>query len=217
MKTLFKTVMFAAVGAVLFASCNDSSDNYDYEAEYLKQDKAIDSLLSAQKLKIDEYTDSHSELSWKADTVLYPFYFLDKKTPRGIQYAIINEATDETYEYQYNPNTSGVRVVLPKVKLKYTASLLNGTVVESELTGSDFDFNQSSNVINTAWLISFVPYSVKFNGDVKLIGGLTEKGLKKGNKVKVIVPSIWAYGSKSSDKIPANSPLVYEFEVLEIK
>lgn len=217
MKTLFKTVMFAAVGAVLFASCNDKTDDYDYEAEYLKQDKYIDSLLSADKLKIDDYKEAHADVSWQADTVLNPFYVLDKKTPRGIQYAIINEATDETYEYQYNPSSYGAGVVLPKVKLKYTASLLNGTVVESELTGSDFDFNQSSNVINRAWLISFVPYSVKFNGDVKLIGGLTEKGLKKGNKIKVIVPSIWAYASKSTDKIPANSPLVYEFEVLDIK
>jgi len=74
--------------------------------------------------------------------------------------------------------------------------------------------------MTAAWFYSFYPYSIELNAQERVLGGLTEEGLKVGSKFAVVVPSYLAYGSvsKTTDlgTIPANSPLVYEFEVLEI-
>ena len=216
MKNLFKTVLFAAVGTVMFASCN-SKDDFDYEGEYLKQEKVIDSLLNKDKLLIEDYVDG----SFKEDSLKIRFNYLNKSVKRGIWYKVIEEPTEENdkaYKYEVSNSSYGLPVVPPKVTLKYTAKLLNGTVVETEESG-EYDFNSNaSKVINTAWYLSFFPYSIRINEqDTRIIGGLTKNGLKKGSKIIVVTPSYWAYQGLSTDKRPANSPLIYEFEVLNIK
>lgn len=223
MKTLFKTVMFAAVGAVLFASCNDSSDNYDYEAEYLKQEKAIDSIFQKDAKIIANFVDD----TFQEDSLKITYNYLDKTIKRGFWYKVITQPTEENdnaYKYQVNSTGYGLPIIAPKVNIKYTARLLDGptvlegTIVENE-PGGDYDFaSNTSKVINWAWVYSFSPYSIRINEtNTTKIGGLTKNGLKVGSKIIVVSPSYWAYGSTKSDKIPANSPLVYEFEVLSIK
>ncbi|MNF13026.1 FKBP-type peptidyl-prolyl cis-trans isomerase [compost metagenome] len=49
------------------------------------------------------------------------------------------------------------------------------------------------------------------------LGGLTEKGLQQGSKIHIMVPSRWAHGSLAMGKIPANSPLDFVIEVVDIK
>jgi len=134
-------------------------------------------------------------------------------------YRVVSDAAaDNTYEYSFN---SSKFLVLPMVKLKYKASLLNGTEVQSDGKGSDYSFsvlmNGPSNVFNQAWYCSFFPYSIRFNGEDELVRGLTKDGLRKGSELHVVVPSCWAFDQRPLDKIPANSPLVYEFEVVEIQ
>lgn len=217
MKNLFKTVLFAAIGAVMFASCNDNNDNYDYEAEYLKQDKYVDSLLDAEKTKIEDYVSANFENAIE-DTTKYPFAILDKEVKRGIWYEVISEPTDDSYEYKLNANQTNV--LYPTWKLKYSVKLLNSeTPVMSDLEGSSYNMSTStgSNVFTQAWVIALFPSKYKINSQEINYIGLTEKGQKKGSKIRVIVPSIYAYGNKSQDKIPANSPLVYEFEILDIQ
>ncbi|MBL1410871.1 FKBP-type peptidyl-prolyl cis-trans isomerase [Sphingobacterium faecale] len=223
MKNLFKTVLFAALGAIVFVSCN-KKDTTDWNAEYLKQEKHIDSLLNKDKLKIEDYIDD----TFQEDSVKIRFTFLNKSVKRGIWYKVTGTPTEEDEQaYKYEPNTSGYQglpVVAPKVTLKYTARLLdgstlsNGTLVENEESG-EYDLGSSTTkVINSAWYVSFFPYSIRINEqDTRIIGGLTKTGLKKGSKITVVTPSYWAYQGLSTDKRPANSPLVYEFEVLSIK
>lgn len=213
MKKIFKTALVIALSTFMFSSCMDKGDDTDYDAEVLKAEKQLDSLLSAQKIKIEAYKNEFMPTAVE-DSLTLNLNRLNKKVKRGIWYSVVNEPTDNAYTYSLT--SSGNALTYPKLKLKYTAKLLNNTVVESDLLGSDYNLGIQSNKITSIWLTSFFPYSIKFNGSDAVIGGLTKNGLKKGSKFKVITPSYLAYGSSSQATIPANSPLVYEFEVLEI-
>lgn len=213
MKKIFKTALMIALGSFALTSCRDK-DNYDYEAEALKAEQRIDSLLTAEKTKIEDYKNQFLPTATQ-DSLNYNFYYLNKKNvKRGIWYSVDSEPTDNSYTYSLN--ASGTQLTYPKLKLKYTVKNLSNKVVESDLTGTDYNLGIQSSKITNIWFISFFPYSIKFNGTDSVLGGLTKEGLKKGSKFTVITPSIFAYGSKSQTDIPANSPLVYEFEVLEI-
>lgn len=233
MKNLFKTVLFAAIGAVTFVSCN-SKDDFDYEGErqrVLEQEKLIDAQLSKESIEIEDYVTANFGSGAQADSLLIPFQVLEKKVKRGFWYDVVTTPTEEDDKaYTWELTTSGYSYIAKpaKVKLKYTAKLLDGTIVESDLEGSNYDitpFKTDSKVFTSTWYYTFIPYSIKNNSNNTVIGGFTKNGLKKGSKIRVVTPSIYAYGSvaKEADgtntlvKIPANSPLVYEFEVLSIQ
>lgn len=72
--------------------------------------------------------------------------------------------------------------------------------------------------MNNVWVYAFFPYSIRFNGNDEIIGGLTKDGLKKGSIFRMVTPSYWAFDTRTNIKdIPADSPLIYEFEVLAIE
>ncbi|WP_437921036.1 FKBP-type peptidyl-prolyl cis-trans isomerase [Sphingobacterium sp. LRF_L2] len=219
MKKLIQPLFALAITALTFTSCMDK-DTTDYTADYIAQEKAIDSLLNVQKTQISSYALSNFE-NPKLDTVKFTYNYYEKTTTRGIYYEILAEPTaenDAKYEYSLTTNSGYTQLVPATIKLKYTAKLLNGTEVQND-AGSNYIVggSSSSTLANNTWIYSFFPYSLKLDGKTFTVGGFTEKGLKTGSKIRVITPSLWAYGSQSSDKIPANSILIYEFEVLDIK
>lgn len=219
MKNLFSTLSVAALMAFTFTSCNESID-VDYEQQILEQEKAIDSLFTLERAKIEDYVDTHFGANAVEDTTKINFQYLDKTIKRGIWYEIISPSTDDSYEYKLNAAQNGV--VYPTWKLKYKVNLLTSeTPVFSDLEGSNYSLNaiNSNNIFTQAWVIALFPAKYKVNGqDINYVG-LTKDGVKKGAKIRVIVPSYYAYGAQglSAKNIPANSPLVYEFEVLEIQ
>ena len=221
MKNLFKLLFAVVLTGVAFTSCMKDNDDYgNQEEELRKQEKDIDDLLTAQKIKIDEYINSNDFFTNPIeDTIKMVYNFIDQKnTKRGIWYEVITEGVDESYEYKITFNGYQFQYVFPTIKLKYKAFLLDGTLVQSDEEGSTYNFGTASNrIVNTAWIYSFFPYSIKYNGENRILQGLTKNGLQKGSKFRMITPSYWAFGSATNDKIPANSPLVYEFEVLEIQ
>jgi FKBP-type peptidyl-prolyl cis-trans isomerase len=84
------------------------------------------------------------------------------------------------------------------VTVHYHGTLLNGTVFDSSVERKQ-------------------PASFPLN---RVIPGWTEglQLMKKGDKFKFEIPAKLAYGERSpSPKIPPNSPLVFEVELLEIK
>jgi FKBP-type peptidyl-prolyl cis-trans isomerase FkpA len=219
MKKLFGLLAAVAFLTTTFTSCN-KSDDFDYADYNRRQEKAIDSLLTDEKLKIEDYVEANFTNPIE-DTVTIKYSYIDKKTAkRGIWYEILSQPTDNSYEYKSN-GTSYQNLIAPTFKAKFTAKLLNGTVVQSDTQGGQYSFaGSSNNTFNNAWYFAFFPYAVKFNNiDVKILdmGGLTKDGLKKGSKIRMITPSLWAFGANKVGDIPANSPLVYEFEVLEIQ
>jgi len=222
--TLLKPVAFAAfaISAVSFTSCVDKGDDTDYEELLRSEQVRVESLLRTQKPNIETYVQGHPDASeWQEDTVKIRFHLLPNQptAKRGIWYRVVSDAdADNTYDYGL---TSNGTLALPTVKLKYKANLLDGTQVQSDATGSDYSFtilmNGSNNVFNSTWYYSFFPYSIKFNGKDEIVNGLTKDGLRKGSKLQVVAPSYWAFDQRSLESIPANSPLVYEFEVMTIQ
>ncbi|TYP98453.1 hypothetical protein BC792_101107 [Sphingobacterium allocomposti] len=228
MKTLFKPLFAVIVAAIALTSCMKSDDT-DYEAEALKQERALDSLFSAEKLKINDYLAS-AEGNWVKDTVTMSLPRLGKKIERGIWSEILAEPTEEddkAYEYKVqNVGYNQHQIVPPTtVKLKYAVySLTSQTPLKQDATGSDYNFSNTNTHLTVAWFIGFSPYTVKHNGEnanLLLLAGLTEKGLKKGSKIRIIAPSYWSVnpytGQKNADYLPANAPVIYEFEVMNIQ
>ncbi|MCC2599065.1 FKBP-type peptidyl-prolyl cis-trans isomerase [Sphingobacterium sp. FBM7-1] len=217
MKTLFKPLLVLAVTAIAFTSCM-KDDSADREAAQRQQEEAIAASLASDELKIEAYLAANPSEGWQEDDTEYPLTLIGKSPKRGFWFEVLETPTeedDEAYTYEF----SGQGYKAPKVKLTYTASLLNGTEVQSEDAG-DFDFATLANnttIYNQVWFSSFFPKTIRSNGEDYPVGGLTAKGLKKGSKIRVVAPSIWAFGSNKVGDIPANSPLVYEFEVLEIE
>lgn len=222
MKTLFRPLIVLLCAAVAFTSCM-KDDNTDYEQQQREREEAIDASLSADRTKIQAYlalaeNQSEAPEGWQEDDREENLPLLGKTVKSGIWFEVLEVPTEEDDEaYTYERNSQG-GLVAPKIKVNYKASLLDGTEVQSG-ENEDFDFatfQSSTNIYNDLWIISFFPKSFRENGEDRPFVGLTAKGLKKGSHIRVVSPSLWAFGSNTVGDIPANSPLVYEFEVLSI-
>ena len=83
--------------------------------------------------------------------------------------------------------------------MHYTGTLLDGTKFDSSLDRND-------------------PFEVQIGVGYVILGwdqGIP--GMKVGGKRKLTIPSNMAYGDRAVSIIPANSPLIFEVELLEIK
>ena len=85
------------------------------------------------------------------------------------------------------------------VKVHYTGKLMNGTKFDSSLDrGDPFQFTLGQGMVIKGWDEGVV-------------------GMKKGGKRKLTIPADKAYGpSGSPPKIPPNSALVFDIELVEI-
>jgi peptidylprolyl isomerase len=86
-----------------------------------------------------------------------------------------------------------------KVKVHYVGTLTDGTKFDSSVDrGKPFDFNL---------------------GAAQVIKGWDEgvAGMKVGGKRKLVIPADLGYGGRAIGKIPANSTLIFEVELLEVK
>ena len=110
-----------------------------------------------------------------------------KKTASGLEYQVMKQGTGTA-----SPKATDT------VKVHYHGTLLDGTVFDSSVERGE-------------------PISFPLNG---VIPGWTEglQLMKVGDKFKFKIPPALAYGDASpSPKIPANSTLVFEVELLGIQ
>ncbi|MDO8474501.1 MAG: FKBP-type peptidyl-prolyl cis-trans isomerase [bacterium] len=85
------------------------------------------------------------------------------------------------------------------VSVHYTGTLLNGTKFDSSLDrGTPFSFTLGQNSVIAGWEQGVL-------------------GMKIGGKRKLIIPPSLAYGPRATGPIPANSTLVFEVELLNVK
>ena len=105
----------------------------------------------------------------------------------GLMYEILN--------YGDTTSTGIVSNLRPIAKVKYTGTLLNGDIFDSS-TNANFDMRYSQNYISS------------FNFAIFSIG--------KGGHIRFVTPSKYGYGNKASSKIPANSPLFFDVELLDV-
>ncbi|QBQ42554.1 FKBP-type peptidyl-prolyl cis-trans isomerase [Sphingobacterium psychroaquaticum] len=198
MKKLFTKLFILAASVAALTSCNSKNDydNSDYEKEIAR----IDSTNKAQAPKLKDYAAANFE-NPKLDTA------------SGIWFDVISEPADDTYSYVSGSGS----LTSPAVKAKYVGKLMNGTTFDSSTDGSDFTITAGQGGLIAAWKFAFYPKSIKYNGQTYPVGGITANGLKKGSKIQFIAPSTLCYDNRSNDKIPANSPLFFEIEVMTIQ
>src|SRR5690606_36932978 len=123
--------------------------------------------------------------------------------------------------YEYNFNNVN-QLEYPDIRVKYTGKLVaNGFVFDQlDMNDSQYDgkYMRLMDLI-LGWHYAFFPKeAIKKDGEMREIGGFTTLGLQQGSKIRVVIPSPWAYGNRSEPgKIPANSPLDFTIEVLVVK
>jgi FK506-binding nuclear protein len=85
-----------------------------------------------------------------------------------------------------------------KVSMRYIGKLTNGKVFDSNKKGSPFTFKLGKGEVIKGWDIGVA-------------------GLAVGGERRLTIPAHLAYGSKALPDIPANSTLVFDVKLLEIK
>lgn len=201
-----KLAIIALLAVVSVSSCmkNEYNDGIDYEKEKAR----YDSTMKAQKPILEAYAAEHySENSYYNET-------------SGMFMDTLAAATDRTYQYVIQGNG----YVIPKITVKFTGRLLDGTVFEDgTATAQSFFLNPSSNInVTNSWIRAFLPRNISLNGENQIFGMMPD-GMKKGHKFKFIAPSPYAYdnrerkNSKGEVIVPKDSPVEYIVEVIDIK
>ncbi len=108
------------------------------------------------------------------------------RDPSGIYYSIVEAGTDTIPITTYSTVTTS-----------YTLRLKDGVVLE---TGTDFSFSMYPKTATTI----LAPIMI-FPG--KLV---------KGGKMRMLIPSAYAYGTSSSGTVPANAILDYDWEITAV-
>lgn len=112
---------------------------------------------------------------------------LFKTTATGLKYAIIKEGEGELVGKE------------KQITVHYSGFLLDGTKFDSSVERDEpFTFVAGVGQVIPGW-----------DEGVQL--------MKKGSKARLIVPSALAYGERDLGKIPPNSTLIFDVEVLDVK
>ena len=193
-------------GLFLGLSACNNTDFDQLQAEQNRQD-------SLERARIQKLLDEQAPLlEAYVHTQGWTNAILNKD--RGIWYEVLNVGTNDSYAYKINYNGTVPALVYPNIEVMYKGELLDGTPFDETADGKTATL--SLNRVLLAWQLAFFPKSIYGNGQNNSVGGLTEKGLQKGAKIRFVTPSPWAYDAEVQDKIPANSPLVFEIEVVNI-
>ena len=135
--------------------------------------------------------------SCKVTTVNQPE--LDDQLIQGYLFANNLNATKTSSGLYYMMKVEGTGVsptLSSTVEVKYTGYLLDDTVFDQTATGKTFTSSLSGLI--TGWQIG-IPL------------------MKKGGKAMLFIPSALGYGSRAIGPIPANSVLVFEIELIDVK
>lgn len=141
----------------------------------------------------------------------------------GIWYQIIEpgltDPEDEDY-YEYNLNNNN-QLEMPEVTVQYVGKVVpSGTVFNDQ----DEDLKVGLGSMWGGWQVAFFPINMEYkngdpvldqNGELLKIG-ITELGLQKGAIVRVVMPSPYGYQSQPQPNVPANSPLDFYIEVIDV-
>lgn len=109
-------------------------------------------------------------------------------------------ATDEKVEMVDSVVGKGAEAVAGKaVSVHYTGTLKDGTKFDSSVDRKEpFTFNLGAGQVIKGWEQGIV-------------------GMKVGGKRKLTIPPGLAYGANAVGAIPANSTLIFEVELLDVK
>jgi FKBP-type peptidyl-prolyl cis-trans isomerase FklB len=126
---------------------------------------------------------------------------------------------------QFEDPISGIRVIWQEVsksgikvqdgdtlRVDYTGKLLSNKVFDSSI----------ESVARTAGIFAlgraYIPLKFPLGRGLLIPGfeyGVSQ--MEKGDKATVFIPSMFGYGNNSSGDIPANSPLIFELSLIDVK
>lgn len=209
MKIFFKLLFAVLMTTVAFTACTKNDYNYEEALREQQQKEAanrarIKTLINQQATSVKAFADEH-----------IPGAMLHDST--GIWFKVIQVGEENSYEYR----ATNTGIVSPTVTVKYKGTLLNGNIFDQTEEGKSNSFSLADMIY--AWHVAFLPKSLYLNGEEIKVNGLSQTGLKKGSIIQFVTPSPWAYdAAERKDNtgnviIPANSPLYFEVEVIDIK
>jgi FKBP-type peptidyl-prolyl cis-trans isomerase len=115
-------------------------------------------------------------------------------------------------QWQEDSN-SGIKVAVgDSVKVNYTGKLVNNIVFDTSIES----IAKQSSIYNAQR--SYEPLSY-VHGVGRVIVGFdyAVSSMQKGDKVRVLIPSFFGYGRNPTGAIPANSVLIFELELVDVK
>ncbi|WP_051292966.1 FKBP-type peptidyl-prolyl cis-trans isomerase [Olivibacter sitiensis] len=163
----------------------------------------IGALFIASCMK-DEQPTYDPELQKQQEAPIIAAYVEESEQMQGAQY---DEETGIWYVLESTGSGNYPYEQYPNVTVHYRGELLDGTVFDESEDDKPLDGNLY--YLIDAWKIAFIPKA-------KIAFGLFQNGLQKGAKIKLVTPSVYAYRNQSNAVIPANSPLFFSIEVLDV-
>lgn len=117
-----------------------------------------------------------------------------KTTPSGLQYQdlVIGDGPKPLYGQT--------------VTVHYTGTFVDGKQFETSVGGRPISFKLGRGEVIKGW-------DIGIGGD----GGSSIAAMRTGGKRKLIIPPALGYGAQDNGRIPPNSTLVFEIELLGIK
>lgn len=202
-------LFFLIFGAIiLFTACNKNDGFGDIDEEQIRQDSIRKAEVVKEQAPLLKAYVENPENEWNNP-------LLD--TTWGIWYEILAPGQSDSYTYKYNAYG---QIIAPTIEVKYKGQLLNGTIFDQTDSTSTSSKTRTFNLggLIRAWHYAFLPKTIDYNGQNYPAPGISTNGLKKGSKIRFVTPSPWGYDDddRTAEKIPANSPLVFEIEVVNI-
>lgn len=215
MKNLSKLFFFFILAALSLTACNKTDYNDD---DWAEEQRRLDSL---DRLRVEALLEEQAPILASFVEENFPNdkeWRLDDST--GIWFKVHEPGEAGSYTRWLVPGSmGGLALANPTIEVKYVGKLLNGNIFD-ETSDDDPDKETLSSPLGgliTAWQNAFFPKEYNLNGNDYKIGGLTEKGLQKGAIIEFVAPSPYCYDNTESDDIPADSPLHFYIEVVDIK
>lgn len=126
----------------------------------------------------------------------------------------LEEQIKKQQEQQAEPNTEGIKVESTDIAVGSGAEAVAGKKVTVHYSGTLKDGTKFDSSVDRGQPFSFTL------GAGEVIKGWDQgvAGMKVGGKRKLVIPAVLAYGEQSpSEKIPPNSDLVFEIELLKVE
>ncbi len=127
-----------------------------------------------------------------------------------------NEALESGLQIGFTKRGGGKKPVLSStVNINYSLYREDGTIIDTNIESVAIEMGIYNE--KRAKNSGYVSLAVTYSQEAKLIPGLVEgiQQMKYGDHAVLFVPSYLGYGEKGTQAIPANTPLIFEIELVD--
>jgi len=124
----------------------------------------------------------------------------------------VDEVSGFRVIWQELSNSGKLPVPGDTVEVDYVGKLLNGRVFDTSIESVARDnniFSENRNYIPLRFILGRGQLIEGFESAIAI--------MEAGDKATVIMPSLFGYGSGAQDRVPPNSPLIFELDFIDLK